>query len=221
MEQKRSSNLSEHVFQYLSDRIAAGVWKEGDRLPSEHQLCDLLGASRTTVRSAIGRLTGLGLAKSVRGKGTFVSAPIPSEDLSSLLHLNNTDRLSIFEFRKIIESESAALAALRADSTDVLEMEYSIMGMESGHSQENVAAQDMAFHYLIARAARNEIILRIFEVMRSTYARMFEDNIAKMGNAGVEHHRRILLAIQTRDMKAARQCMLNHLDDTMRSVCTP
>lgn len=197
------------------------MWKEGEKLPSEPQLCEMLGASRTTVRSAIGRLTGLGLAKSIRGKGTFVSVPPPPKGLSDLLHLENTDRLSVFEFRKIVESESAALAALRADAADVLEMEQSVVGMEAGQSREDIADQDMVFHYLIARAARNEIILRIFEVMRTTYAKMFEDNVDKMGNAGIEHHRRILLAIQTRDMSAARQCMLDHLDDTMRSVCRP
>lgn len=113
------------------------------------------------------------------------------------------------------------MAALRADSADVSEMKQSILEMEAGRSQADIAARDMEFHYLIARATRNEIILRIFEVMRATYARMFEDNVARMGNEGVEYHRRILLAIQTRDIRSARQCMLDHLDDTMRFVCRP
>ena len=79
----------------------------------------------------------------------------------------------------------------------------------------------MAFHCLVARASGNEVILRVFQLMRSTYIRMFEDNVSLLGKTGTEHHRRILLAIQTRDMQTARSCMLDHLDDTMRAICRP
>lgn len=218
------SERSEYVFQYLNEGIAANRWKEGDKLPTEAQLCSQLEVSRTTVRRAIGRLTGMGLAKSIQGKGTFVCRPKPgSESVSPHLEdqLGRADRLTVFEFRKIIESESAALAAIRANAADVQRMEQSILEMEADRSPQNTAAQDMVFHYLIAQASGNEIIQYIFETMRSTYARMFEDNVAKLGNVGIEYHRRILLAIQTRDMEAARQCMLKHLENTMRSVCQP
>lgn len=215
------SSATDQVFDYLSQGIASGTWKPGDKLPSEAELCRRLGASRVTVRSAISRLTGLGLARSQQGRGTFVCPPAPPPLPDDLLGLQNADRLSVFEFRKIIESESAALAAIRATSADVLEMEQSILGMESGQSDEDVAEQDMAFHCLVARASGNEVILRIFQVMRSIYIRMFEDNVSLLGKTGTEHHRRILLAIQTRDMQTARNCMLEHLDDTMRAICRP
>jgi len=221
----RTADRSGLVFQYLSDGIVSSRWKEGDRLPTEAQLCDELAVSRTTVRRAIGRLTGMGLAKSIQGKGTFVCHPEPEaqEPAAPRLErqLEQADRLTVFEFRKIIEGESAALAAIRANAADVHELEQSILKMEADRSQRDTAEQDMAFHYLIARASGNEIIQYIFETMRGTYARMFEANVAKLGNVGIEYHRRILLAIQTRDMDAARRCMLKHLEDTMRSVCQP
>lgn len=221
MDQENSFNLVDHVFDYLYEGITAEKWTVGEKLPSEAQLCQQLGASRTTVRSAIDRLIGLGLAQSIRGKGTFVRTPSLPENVSSYLRLEHVDRLSVFEFRKVIEGESASLAAIRANAADVQEMERLVLEMEANRSQADVAAQDMAFHYLIARATKNEIILRIFDVMRSTYARMFEDNVSKLGNIGVEQHRRILASIQIRDMAAARQCMLDHLDETMRAVCRP
>lgn len=221
-----SSDRSGQVFQYLSGGIAANRWKEGDKLPTEAQLCSQLEVSRTTVRRAIGRLTGMGLAKSIQGKGTFVCCPEPEPGPETVLprleeQMESADRLTVFEFRKIIECESAALAAIRANAADVQEIEQSILEMEADRSQQDTAEQDMAFHYLIARASGNKIIQFIFETMRSTYAQMFEANVAKLGNVGIEQHRRILLAIQTRDMDAARQCMLKHLEDTMRSVCQP
>lgn len=219
-----SSDRSEQVFQYLSNGIAANRWKEGDKLPTEAQLCSQLEVSRTTVRRALGRLAGMGLAKSIQGKGTFVCRPKPTAEIT-LPHLEEqleqADRLTVFEFRKIIESESAALAAIRANAADVRRMEQSILEMEANRSPQETAKQDMIFHYLIARASGNEIIQYLFETMRSTYSRMFEENVAKLGNVGVEYHRRILLTIQTRDMEAARQSMLKHLENTMRSVCQP
>ena len=221
MNSSKSATVTDGVFQYLQEGISSGRWKPGDKLPSEAELCRELSASRVSVRNAIGRLAGLGLAQSLQGKGTFVRTPPASGLLNTTLYLPSTDRLNVFEFRKIIESESAALAAIRATSADVLEMEQSILGMESGKSDEDVAEQDMAFHCLVARASGNEVILRIFQVMRSIYIQMFEDNVSLLGKTGTEHHRRILLAIQTRDMQTARNCMLEHLDDTMRAICRP
>lgn len=219
MSSSKSATVTDGVFQYLQEGITSGRWKPGDKLPSEAELCRELSASRVSVRNAIGRLAGLGLAQSLQGKGTFVRTPPASGLLNTTLYLPSTDRLNVFEFRKIIESESAALAAIRATSADVQAMEESIVQMESGSSDPDVAGQDLTFHQLIAQASGNEIILQVFQAMRSIYSRMFEENVALLGRVGSEHHRRILLAIQTRDMQTARQCMLEHLDDTMRAIC--
>ena len=219
MRASKSATVTDGVFQYLQEGISSGRWKPGDKLPSEAELCRELSASRVTVRSAIGRLTGLGLAQSLQGKGTFVSPPPTELPLNTLLYLPTADLLNVFEFRKIIESESAALAAIRATSADVQAMEESIVHMESGLSDPDVAEQDLTFHQLVAQASGNEIILQVFQAMRSIYSRMFEENVSRLGKAGSEHHRRILLAVQTRDMQTARQCMLDHLDDTMRALC--
>ncbi len=218
MVRRKASTVTDGVVDYLTDAISSGQWKPGDRIPSEAQLCTLLGVSRITVRSAIGQLAALGLVQSQQGKGTFVCSPSVSQTIP-LLPLQNADRLSVFEFRKIIESESAALTAIRASSLDVQALEESIVGMEQAATEKSVAEYDMVFHALIAQATGNEVIQRVFQMMQETYNRMFEDNVIHLGKTGVEQHRRILLAIQTRDMSAARQHMLTHLDETMRSIC--
>lgn len=218
MVRRKASTVTDGVVDYLTDAISSGQWKPGERIPSEAQLCTLLGVSRITVRSAIGQLAALGLVQSQQGKGTFVCSPSVSQSIP-LLPMQNADRLSVFEFRKIVESESAALTAIRASSLDVQALEESIVGMEQATTDKKVAEYDMVFHALIAQATGNEVIQRVFQMMQETYSRMFEDNVSHLGKAGVEHHRRILLAVQTRDMNAARQNMLEHLDDTMRSLC--
>ena len=151
MERKRPAMTTDTVAEYLSEGIASGKWKPGEKLPSEAQLCSLLGASRVTVRSAIGRLTGLGLVQSRQGKGTYVCEPIMSYEIP-VLSIQSADWLSIFEFRKIIESESAALAAIRATAAEVRELGDSLVGMERGESLQEVADYDMRFHEIVARA---------------------------------------------------------------------
>jgi len=59
----------------LANRINAGEFKLGDRIPSERQLCQESGLSRSTVRQALRELTREGLIRTVPGIGTYVCAP--------------------------------------------------------------------------------------------------------------------------------------------------
>ena len=212
--------LSDSVYQYLADGISTGRWKTGDKLPSEAELCLELNASRSTVRSAIERLTGLGLVQSFQGKGTFVNNKVPREHAAAALRINSATRLDVFEFRKIIESESVALAAIRATAGDVEEIEKSITDMAEAETDRETAEYDLRFHQLIARCSGNMIIRGIFDVLKPTYVEMFMLNISHMKKTGLRYHRQILLAIQSRDMEEARRLMLEHIDEAMRAVCS-
>ena len=59
----------------LLAEIEAGVYKPGDKLPSENDLKKKFSVSAITVRRALKNLVDLGLAFSIQGKGTFVSKP--------------------------------------------------------------------------------------------------------------------------------------------------
>ena len=211
--------LTDQVYSYLFDGIRGGRWKAGSKLPSEAELCLELEASRSTVRSAIERLNGIGMVKSHQGKGTFV-CQLPALSAETALHVEEAKRVDVFEFRRILESESAALTAIRATAANIEELERSVAAMAEGQTLREVAEQDMRFHELIARFSGNIIIQGIFEVMRPTYAEMFMVNVMTIHKAGVEGHRNILLAIQSRDIEAARRGMADHVKETMRAVCS-
>ena len=61
--------------QLVSDAIAAGQWKPGDRIPSEFSMCKQFGVSRTVVRQALAELESDGLLRKEKGRGTFVAEP--------------------------------------------------------------------------------------------------------------------------------------------------
>ena len=217
MANQKDTSAVDTVYNYLFQNIRNGTWKPGDKIPSEADLCGILNVSRVSVRGALGRLSALGMVQSRQGKGTFVSEP-PAETQAPGLHLQNPDRLSLFEFRRIIERESAALAALRATSEDVLAMQDSIYKMEHGETEQEIAEQDLRFHALIAKATGNEIIQHVSRIAEEAYLHMFMENVAQMGSIGTAHHRQILLDIQVRDADAARQHMNAHLDETARII---
>src|SRR5215470_2448624 len=58
----------------LRSRVAQNVWKQGDRLPSESELCEEFGVSTVTMRRAVATLVAEGLLIRLQGKGTFVSS---------------------------------------------------------------------------------------------------------------------------------------------------
>ncbi len=74
-------NLNSKIAYYLQVKdaiqykIDAGEYRPGDKLPSEGELCDLLGVSRTVVRQALMELQYDGLVRKRKGKGTYVAEP--------------------------------------------------------------------------------------------------------------------------------------------------
>ena len=78
------SPLYSRIQTVLAGEIAAGDLRVGDQLPTEDRLIARFGVSRITVRRAIQNLVDRGLVEIRRGKGTFVTAPRITQDLSEL-----------------------------------------------------------------------------------------------------------------------------------------
>jgi GntR family transcriptional regulator len=65
----------------LRGEIVAGRWSVDEKLPSERELCEAFGLSRTTIREAIDALVNEGLLRREKGRGTFIAAPKILESL--------------------------------------------------------------------------------------------------------------------------------------------
>ena len=135
------NNLVEEAYNQIINMIATGEWEEGTKLPSENMLCEILGVSRNTVRSALNRITALGVIETRQGYGYQVRNLNTGIYLNALLPtmlLRSRDLESITEFRIGIESEAAALAAVRADDSDLERMRVNCeMAGKVVHLQDN------------------------------------------------------------------------------------
>ncbi len=68
--------------EYLLEEIESGRWVSGDMLPYENQLCTYFNVSRTVVRQTLQELQNEGYITTRKGKGTFISEPEISENIT-------------------------------------------------------------------------------------------------------------------------------------------
>lgn len=109
-----SSSLHEQVRQDLLDRILAGEYKFGDRLPPEDELCDYYGVSRITVRRAVSELAAQYIVVRRRGIGTEVTFKSSSRRVFRLSGFfeNNSLFQHDLHFEKKAEADAQVAKAL-------------------------------------------------------------------------------------------------------------
>ncbi len=220
IEKKR---VSDEVFEQMKDQIVSGEWSPGSKIPGELELVDLFEVSRVSVREAIHRLVGMGVLIIKRGEGTFVSEIIPSDYFDTLLPILTIERpnvLEMLEFRNIIEVESARLVSKRADEHDIERMTNIIKKMEDSQGDKQLfSAQDLNFHYAMAIATHNNVIIKVNAILSDMLKKSMEEIVGLTGyEGGIYYHKKILEAIKSKDDKLSAELMKEHIDSTMSKV---
>ncbi|NQT50776.1 FadR family transcriptional regulator [bacterium] len=207
--------IAHALIQYIADKGLNG----GDRLPSERELVDMVGASRLPLREALSILKGLGVVEAKHGKGVFVK----SLDLGALFGMlspllrvqADVDVPRIFEVRRHLEASIAQVAAASRTEASLLALGAQLDGMRA-HYRDNKDAyigHDMAFHQELARSTGNPIfhvfMASITDLLAEVHM-MFHDDVAYRGEATREHAE-ILDAVWAQDGERARAAMLAHI----------
>lgn len=189
------------------------------RLPGERELAQSFGASRSSVREALGVLEALRVIERRPQSGIYVRpAMSPSVEalvLQEALHVraSTAEYEQAQEARIIHEVEAVRLAASRRTPGDLdalqLIIETSSANLRDGH---NLADDDEAFHLAIIAAAKNPILQRIskslYLMTRSVRLAYFE--ATGSGSQSIKEHRRILASIAKRDAAQAATLMRRH-----------
>jgi len=216
-------NVYELVAGRLLEHISQRRLRPGDALPTERELTQVYRVGRSSVREALRMLQSNGLIKSA-GKGAFVVAEFANplnHSLHLLLALRETDLRELFEVRKILEGETAALAAARRTEDDLAQMERAIAEMVEGlAAQDWYIEADLRFHLTIAAATRNRIALRMMQAVRDLLQRALGSiyHIPGSPQRSIEQHRLIFEAIARGDGDGARRRMQEHLARVERDI---
>jgi len=219
----RTKKVYMHIVEQIQDLIKEGKLKPGDKLPSEHILAGKFGASRPSLREALTALEILGITESRGGKGNFIR-----DNLRSPLYEQRFKELEeeespfeLLEARKAVETEIAGLAAEKATSEDIREIEKALDRMENTlDDTPRVMEFDRKFHIAIAKAAHNSVLFQMMNYLadglkESLWVNIKEKSWALPGHPQkyLEEHTKLLEAIKKGDKKAARRTMYSHLAD--------
>jgi GntR family transcriptional repressor for pyruvate dehydrogenase complex len=221
----RQPRLADQVAQQIRELIADGNLQPGDRLPTERELADSFGVSRTVVREALRALGAQGLVDLPGGRGAVVSALQPAAiagALGLLLRLADDPKpyRKLFEVRRLIEVEAAGLAATRARPEDLATLETIAGRMSPEAALDQAAEADVAFHAALAQATGNELFGMLLGSLTEAMLEMRQGVLTQPGarEQAVADHQHILARVQAGDEAGARQAMLDHLADGERRL---
>jgi GntR family transcriptional repressor for pyruvate dehydrogenase complex len=217
----REPRLPDKVAGELQRSILSGALKPGDRLPTERELGDQFGVSRTVIREAVRSLVAKGLLEVRAGSGVRVAtidASAVRETMGTYLRLHGeVDYGNLHEVRSVLEIEVAGRAAERAEEADVDLLRHSCDEMEVALADpERVSVLDVEFHRLLAQATHNGLFVVLLDSIGDI---LLDIRRATMGIPdrpvrGLEFHRKILDRIAAHDRKGARKAMKAHLEDS-------
>jgi GntR family transcriptional repressor for pyruvate dehydrogenase complex len=216
-----TDRLSDRLAARLMARVELGELTPGDRLPTEQQLAEAHGVSRTVVREAVHQLRSQGVLVSRQGSGVYVATPAPNKALAFDPRVlgSLSAVVQIVEVRRALEGEIAALAAERASRAQIATMRRALRSIEQAVAAGGDGVdEDLAFHRTIADASCNPQFSRLLGFLEQYLReamRVTRDNEARhpdFGAAVRKEHQAIFDAIAARDADAARQLATRHME---------
>jgi GntR family transcriptional repressor for pyruvate dehydrogenase complex len=211
------TKLYQKVVKQVQDIIRDGLLRPGDMLPPERELAERLQVSRGSLREAILALESMGLVEPRHGEGTIVrdlsAAPLVNQ-LSVMLVQKRALVGELLEFRLMVEPTLAARAAANATEEEIAHLEEILSRQKAKVDRGELAIEeDSKFHYAIAQAARNSVVLKVLDVFMDYLRESRELSLQVEGRPqrSLNSHRRILNAIARKNPAAAEKAMRRHI----------
>lgn len=212
--------VPELAVQAIQRLIREGDYQPGDALPSQRDLAETLGVSRTSLREALSTLSALGVVNVQPGKGVFVQAakaePAASEGWFSWPFEAQISAADTFQLRYVLEGFAAGQAAnvLTADAIDALAENVEAMRVELKAERFEAAARlDFEFHRRLLEASGNEAMLHIVTSSKAIFMESQKLPFIKPERAMEtwQEHRKILRALARHSAPAAQKAMQEHI----------
>jgi len=217
----------ELIAERVLELIAQTGLRPGDRMPTEVELAERLGTSRTVVREAVKILSALGRVRVQKGRGLYVAddeGTFGAGHWAPFFLPTDLDHVyMLFEFRRAQEMETSRLAARRATPAELRAIGEAAQlcrrGFETGRV-ELFNEGDEAFHSSVATASHNMFLQTVVREARRLQAQ--SSLIGLCGSIGghaaeaVEEHDAIYRAIRAGDPEGAARTAAVHIDNTLK-----
>ena len=219
MEKQKIRYKYDLIADEILDRIRAGEWKVGDRLPPESKLVEEFNVSRVTLRESLKKLSMMGVLRIVQGDGTYINEVVPSEFMKPLIPIlayskNNINE--VYDARIFVESGACKLAAEKRTAEDIKKLRILIDNMNDAIAFNDFRAYsecDHQFHTLILKISGNGIL----DTVANMFREIVSDYIIRINKdpmtveRSMNDHWQILWAISDGDGRFAQSIMEKHL----------
>ncbi len=212
--------------QTILENLQSRTWRAGHRLPTERELSEQYGLSRSTVRRVLADLKGKGLITQTVGSGTYVTEEVgvALAQIASSASPLATSPAELMSARLVLEPAIIAMVVGNATAADFERMEECCAKGEAAASIEDFELWDGKLHEAIADAAHNTFIATVFQRMNEVRAQS-EWGMLKRRTATPERrqayqreHRALVAALKDRDGARAAQLCLDHLTHVRRNL---
>lgn len=172
-------SIVEQVCASIKQDIAGGVWKAGQRIPTEAEFAELFGVNRLSVRMALQKLSTLGIIETRVGEGSFVKTfslkPVLSE--IAVFYADDEKLHEVQQLRNLLEGECMNLAILNASDEEKTELKaildrYNECAMRYNANLDNLALldemveTDFAFHYKVVKMSHNSLYKDVYYMVQ-------------------------------------------------------
>jgi GntR family transcriptional repressor for pyruvate dehydrogenase complex len=207
--------LYQQVSSSIQKWIFSGALKPNDQLPSEKELCERFGVSRTVIREATKALSARGLVTIEAGRGVFVKH-LTIEDLTNsfnqFLHFSDNELSDLLDVRELLECRIVELAAQRATEEDLSQMEMALKVLDNEEDIHSYLEGDLAFHSSLALATKSNLYAGL---INSIVAFLFDVRLQGFLVGGTKRgrvdHWEIYAAVKAKNPIKAREAMRIHL----------
>jgi GntR family transcriptional repressor for pyruvate dehydrogenase complex len=222
---RRDGSLVEAATDAIGSQILHGQLAVGDKLPTERELVEQLGVSRTVLREALSSLEALGLLETRGTRGRWVAAGGSSERSRTLvgawLHQHAPEILEVDEIRSVLEAH-AIRSMSKWDAIDAAReagKSLRAQGVALARGDAVAAAEgDAAFHRTLGSYTQNGALRTLMEGLidasrKSAYAVY---SLPEQAALSLEQHNRIVEALAASDVESAAQLAQEHMLDVAR-----
>jgi len=221
-------SIVDQVCASIKQDIADGIWKAGDRLPSESEFAEAFGVNRLSVRMALQKLSTLGIIETRVGEGSFVCdfslRPVLSE--ISVFYEGNDRYHDVQQLRNLLEYECMRLAILSGTDTEKEELQNALMHyntlaldynlhVDDEDALERLVEADFNFHYKVVKMSHNRLFKDVYfmvqQLIRSHITQLVSKRARGRAEAGLpplgenDTHNKIYNCIINSDTTALRQ----------------
>ncbi|MGX9947916.1 FCD domain-containing protein [Bradyrhizobium denitrificans] len=211
------------VARHIEGLILEGSLRPGESLLPERELAERLDVSRPTLRDGLKMLEERGLLTGKEGRGLKVAqlgAAAIADPLIEMLANRMEVADDYLEFRDVVESSAAAMAADRATEIDLRTLRDCLDRIDRAHAKGDPVEEadaDAEFHMTIYEACHNIVILQIMRALSSNLRTDVLHNRERLFTIPFtrdllrNQHREIGDAILGRDPEAASRAAHAHL----------